>query len=321
MRDAFGTTWDDLVKYYTTSKVQQYLENHRKHILRRQSPSSMTFDDLLEEVRVQQFHKVSQLDIVNMGDQLRALPYNQRHSSDLIGHWYHISTQSLPDEPRKSSIIISSRGAIASLFNATDPASPLLRKGSADAAWKPWSPAGITICIDGHFRSFRSGKICVLVLSIVRIGNQSAPCIRNAACPVLVGLSLSENKEAVAHLLTAFLNLGSTFHQSPNLPIRLISDSAPAIVNGTRSVIPHIIAQRCHFHAKQRVDKAPAPSEGNKKAYKLFCKERLDFMLKCAGINMFSLYISLVLFELRQNFGVDAMRHWELSWSTMLGDL
>ncbi|KAF4649562.1 hypothetical protein FOL47_001939, partial [Perkinsus chesapeaki] len=95
----------------------------------------------------------------------------------------------------------------------------------------------------------------------------------------------------------------------------------PAIVNGTRSVIPHITPQRCHFHAKQRVDKAPALSEGDEKAYCTSCKERLDFMLKCAGINMFSLYMSLVLLEPRQNFGVEAMRHWELSWSTMLDDL
>ncbi|KAF4692220.1 hypothetical protein FOZ60_013975 [Perkinsus olseni] len=238
-----------------------FLENHRKHILRRDGQRATTFDDLLEEVRLQDFKKLTTTDLSQIAEQLRGTPVNARHSSPLLGHWYELSTERREDKPRKSSVVISSRGAIVSLFNATDPASQFLMKGPPTNVFKP---AGLTICIDGHFRSFRSGSICVIILSVMRIGNPNAKQLRNAACPLLVCLSLTENKQAVRHMIEVFRRMATTFHKSPVLPVRLISDSAPAIVRGTKMCFPNIVAQRCHFHAKQRVDRAPAPSEGNK---------------------------------------------------------
>ncbi|KAF4712062.1 hypothetical protein FOZ62_009525, partial [Perkinsus olseni] len=261
MRDIFGRSWDDVVNLYTPPKIQQYLENHRKHILRRDGQRATTFDDLLEEVRLQDFKKLTTTDLSQIAEQLRGTPVNARHSSPLLGHWYELSTERREDKPRKSSVVISSRGAIVSLFNATDPASQFLMKGPPTNVFKP---AGLTICIDGHFRSFRSGSICVIILSVMRIGNPNAKQLRNAACPLLVCLSLTENKQAVRHMIEVFRRMATTFHKSPVLPVRLISDSAPAIVRGTKMCFPNIVAQRCHFHAKQRVDRAPAPSEGNK---------------------------------------------------------
>ncbi|KAF4695739.1 hypothetical protein FOZ60_003750 [Perkinsus olseni] len=311
MRDIFGRSWDDVVNLYTPPKIQQYLENHRKHILRRDGQRATTFDDLLEEVRLQDFKKLTTTDLSQIAEQLRGTPVNARHSSPLLGHWYELSTERREDKPRKSSVVISSRGAIVSLFNATDPTSQFLMKGPPTNVFKP---AGLTICIDGHFRSFRSGSICVIILSVMRIGNPNAKQLRNAACPLLVCLSLTENKQAVRHMIEVFRRMATTFHKSPVLAVRLISDSAPAIVRGTKMCFPNIVAQRCHFHAKQRVDRAPAPSEGNKGAYKNFVRSRLDWLLMCAGGSMYRMYAELALDGIYERYGLQPMKLWQLSW-------
>lgn len=296
---------------YTPPKIQQYLANHRKHILRRDGQRATTFDDLLEEVRLQDFKKLTTTDLSNIAEQLRGTPLNARHSSPLLGHWYELSIERREDKPRKSSVVISSRGAVASLFNATDPTAQFLRKGPATNIFKP---AGLTICIDGHFRSFRSGSICVIILSAMRIANPNAKQLRNAACPLLVCPSLTENKQAVRHMLEVFQRMAMAFHKSPILPVRLVSDSAPAIVRGTKMCFPNIVAQRCHFHAKQRVDRAPAPLEGNKSSYKNFVRTRLDWLLICAGTAMYQMYAQLALDAIYERYGLEAMRLWQSSW-------